>query len=341
MIDYLYSLRKRHPAEQIVRYLQEAKSLRVLVVGETIIDEYCYCEAMGKSGKEPVLAVNYMGKESYAGGILAIANHLADFCDHVACVSFLGDRNTREEFVRAQLKENVEPTFLYKKDSPTLVKRRYVEDYLKQKLFEVYEMNDVSLGVDQNQEFLEQLRSLVSQYDVVIVADYGHGMMTDEVIALLNDQAKFLAVNAQANAGNRGLNPISRYAGADYVCIAMRELELEVRRRCGDVMRVCEELSSRLDCPQVMVTRGKHGSLTYNKQEGFADVPAFACKVTDRVGAGDSVLAITSLCMAQNAPAEVAAFIGNVVGAEAVAIMGHRRFIEKIPLIKHINHLLK
>jgi sugar/nucleoside kinase (ribokinase family) len=70
-------------------------------------------------------------------------------------------------------------------------------------------------------------------------------------------------------------------------------------------------------------------------------VPAFATQVVDRVGAGDAVLSLTSLCVAANAPAEIVAFVGNVVGAEAVTIMGNQRSIERIPLFRHVECLLK
>jgi len=70
-------------------------------------------------------------------------------------------------------------------------------------------------------------------------------------------------------------------------------------------------------------------------------VPAFATQVIDRVGAGDAVLCVTSLCVAQGAAPEVVGFIGNVVGAEAVAVLGNQRSIERLPLYRHIECLLK
>ena len=71
------------------------------------------------------------------------------------------------------------------------------------------------------------------------------------------------------------------------------------------------------------------------------DIPAFASNVVDRIGAGDAFLSITSLCAAQDAPLEVLGFIGNVVGAQAVATVGNKASIERIPLSRHIEHLLK
>jgi bifunctional ADP-heptose synthase (sugar kinase/adenylyltransferase) len=63
--------------------------------------------------------------------------------------------------------------------------------------------------------------------------------------------------------------------------------------------------------------------------------------MVDRVGAGDAVFAVTSLCVAQNAPMEVVGFTANVVGARAVAMVANQRTIDRIPLMKHIETILK
>jgi sugar/nucleoside kinase (ribokinase family) len=59
------------------------------------------------------------------------------------------------------------------------------------------------------------------------------------------------------------------------------------------------------------------------------------------MGAGDAFLSVTALCAAQNAPIEVAGFIGNVVGAQAVATVGNRRPVERATVVKHVESLLK
>ena len=82
----------------------------MLVVGETIIDEYTYCEAIGKSGKEPVLASAIVGTDRFGGGVLACANHLAGFVQVVStCSRYLGEGGDEEEFVRGVLKPNITP----------------------------------------------------------------------------------------------------------------------------------------------------------------------------------------------------------------------------------------
>lgn len=339
--EFLTDFSLRHSAEEVLAPLRAAEGLRVLVVGETIIDEYAYCEAIGKSGKEPVLATRYLDADRFGGGVLACANHTAGFCSQVDVFTMLGQGMDQEPFVRGVLKPNVTPHFVEKPNSPTIVKKRFVEKYLSQKLFEVYQMNDEPLGERADADLCDQLGSLLPNYDVVIVADYGHGMLSANAIDTLCRHSKFLAVNTQSNAGNHGFNMISKYPRADYVCLAQREVALETRSQRLTAEDMARHVSTRLKCPRVMITRGSFGSLFYTAPNDFRRVPALATKVVDRVGAGDAVLCATTLCAAQNAPPEVTAFIGNVIGAEAVTILGNQRSIERIPMYRHVECLLK
>ncbi|HQU45628.1 MAG TPA: adenylyltransferase/cytidyltransferase family protein, partial [Pirellulales bacterium] len=221
--QYLHDFARRYTADEVLRPLREAEALNVLVIGETILDEYIYCEAMGKSGKEPVLATRLLDAQRYAGGVLACANHLAGFCGSVDMLTFLGEGGDEELFVRGSLKPNVAPLVVYKDDSPTIVKTRYVEKYLGQKLFEAYSMNDTPLSDEADAQLCDLLASRLHGYDLVVVADYGHGLLTPRAIELLSRQAPRLCVNTQSNAGNHGFNMISKYPRADYVCLAQRE----------------------------------------------------------------------------------------------------------------------
>lgn len=339
--EYLAEFTRRFSADDILKYLQNLRSLKVLVVGEAIIDEYQYCTTIGKSSKEPILAMESTSSEKFAGGVLAVANHVSNFCDKVTMLTILGERDSQEDFVRQHVNDNVEKMFIYKANSPTIVKRRFIEGYLLQKLFEVYEMNDKELDPVQDEALCATLKSVMPRCDLVIVVDYGHGMLTNRAINLLCDKAPFLAVNTQANAANRGFNTISKYRRADYVCLAQHEIELEERNRNADIRSMILNVSRKVDCQKITITRSKQGNICYNKDEGFVETPAFTGQVVDRMGAGDAVLALTSLCVHQQAPAAVVGFIGNVVGAQAVAILGHKTSIDRTLLFKSIDTLLK
>lgn len=339
--DYLRKFSAKYRPEDILGYLERARQLKVLVVGETIIDEYQYCEQIGKSSKEPMLAVKCLSNEKFPGGILAVGNHIANFCDHVGLVSFLGSERSQEDFIRRNLHGNIRPTFLYRKASPTIVKRRFVEEYCFTKLLEVYEINDRGLQETDDKELCASLQEQLSRYDVVIVADFGHGMLSETAVDVLCRNARFLAVNAQSNAGNLGYHTISRYSRADYVCIAENEMRLEARDRRSNLEEIVRRVRRKLPFDRFVVTRGKQGCLCYGAQEGFFSVPAFAGQVIDRIGAGDAFLSITALGAAQKAPLEILGFIGNVVGAQAVATVGNRKPVERAAVFKHVESLLK
>lgn len=339
--QFLAEFSARYSAEDVLRYLENARTLKVLIIGETIIDEYQYCETMGKAGKEPILAARFLSSERFAGGVLAVANHVAGFCDKVGLVTFLGGCHSHEDFICEKLDPKINRMFLYMDNAPTMVKRRFVEVHPFQKLFELYVEGNGEGRLTQAQALCNKLTEVLAEYDVVIVTDYGHGMLGPEAIDVLCSQARYLAVNTQVNAGNHGFNTISKYHHANYICVAENEIRLDVRSRDRDLRNIVSEVAEKLSCEQIMVTRGQDGCLCYGKAEGFFDVPAFAIRVVDRMGAGDAVFALTTLCLAAKAPIEVAGFIGNAAGAEKVATVGHQRSIERVPLYKHIEALLR
>jgi len=338
---FLEQFRERHTPEEIVGYLQAIRKLKVLIIGETIIDEYQFCSVMGKSGKEPVLAALHQRTEQYAGGVLAIANHVANFCEEVGLVSAIGEINSSEDFISSKLNRNVTTRFVRLPAVPTIVKRRFLEEYLAAKLFEVYVMRNDALPPEQETQFCRALEEVLPEYDVVIVADYGHGLMTERAIRLICEKSRFLAVNTQTNAGNKGFNTISKYPRADYVSIGEPEVRLDARKLSADIEELTADLAGKVGSKSFLVTRGSSGCLIRDREQGFFRVPAFSIRVVDRVGAGDAVLGITAPCVALGVPPLVVCFIANVVGAEACMILGNRSFIEPSSLFRHITSLMK
>jgi rfaE bifunctional protein nucleotidyltransferase chain/domain len=337
---YLEQFRRTYSADQVTGFIRRAHGLRALVLGEAIIDEYQYCETLGKSGKEPILAAQFVRSEKFVGGSLAVANHVAACCGDVRLVTMLGSADSHEAAIRANLAPGVVPDFLIMEGAPTLIKRRFIETYPFQKLFEVYVM-DEEAAQRKSSDLCAVLEKLVPEFDVVIAADYGHGMIGPKAVDVVCATARCLAVNAQMNAGNHGFNAVSKYRRADFISLSEKEIRLETRNPSGDLREIVRRVAADLSCQRVLVTRGAKGSLCYGRDEGIFEIPGFAIRTVDRVGAGDAVFAIAAVCAAMSAPIEVIGFIGNAVGSEAVGIVGNQRFIERAPLLKHIEALLK
>ncbi len=338
---FLREFRQRHSADEIIGLLKDLKRLKVLVVGETIIDEYHYVQALQKSPKELLVTTRFVRDEHFAGGILACANHAAGFCGQVDIVSVLGRRDTREDFIRRHLKPNVAPRFFYREDTGTIVKRRYVEQAFLNKMFEVSFLDDGDLPLSVAHEVEAYLAKVLPDYDVVIVADYGHGFLNGDLIRTLASESRFLAVNVQTNSANLGYNLVSKYARADYVCIDEPEVRLAAHDRRSGLEEIIARLAKDLSSRRVAITRGHNGCVSYADPEGFFQVPVLSREIVDRIGAGDAYLSVTAPCAAAGHHPEVVGFIGNAVGALAVRIVGNRTPVEPVPLFKFITALLQ
>jgi len=339
--EYLNVFRNRYQLENILQIIDDMQNLRVLVIGDTILDEYHYCNTIGTSSKDPALAIKYSSHDLFAGGVLAVSNHVANFAGTVHVVTVLGGSASYEEFIRSELHFNVSPHFVFQDEAPTTIKRRYIEGYSLNKLLEVYIMDDSGLTPKKNAELCEYLKEQLPKYDLVIAADFGHGTISNEIIQTLTKYSRFLSVNTQANAGNRGFNTISRYPRSDYISIADHEIRLDKRNPNGPLRPIMHELINRIGCRQLVVTRGRRGATVTDPQGNFVDVPSFARNVVDRVGAGDAFFAITSMASVLGTSNEVLGFIGNVAGSLAVEIVGNKKAIDKLAAKKYITSLMK
>ena len=337
---YLQLFSRRFSRDEVVRAVERMGDLRVLVVGDTILDEYQYCSVIGKSSKDPMLALKYESHDLFAGGVLSIANHVAGFADRVDLVTILGEERKHESFIRSNLNPGVDPTFFSKPNAPTLIKRRFVDGYSMNKLFEIYLMDDSAIEGELETRFWKHIEERLDAYDLVIAADFGHGTISEKVKRLLSEKAPYLAVNAQSNAGNRGFNNITKYPHAHYVSIAEHELRTEMRDMSGKMRNMMETLVEKLACRRLTVTRGRHGCMVMDQRGDFVQVPSFATKVVDRVGAGDALFAMTSLVAVQDVPAEIIGFLGNVAGSLAVEIMGNQKSICREMALDYVKRLM-
>ena len=329
---FLDAFRERHGLGEVLAGLEALRHLRVLVVGEAIVDEYSYCTPLGKPPKEAILSVKHVRREEHAGGALACANHVSGLCDEVHLLTCLGGDDSREGFIRAHLRANVAPRFLVRPGAPTITKRRYVGEPSLLKMFEVVSMDDTPLPADLEDEMLDHLDRALPGYDVVIVADFGHGFLSPRAAAMLAARAPFLAVTTQANAANLGFNLITKYPRASYACVDEPEIRLAMHDRWSPVAELADKARGLLACRALAVTRGPHGAVTCGDDGARWEIPVLSRDVVDRMGAGDAYLAVTAPCVAAGMPIDVVGVIGGVAGALAVGTVGNRSAVEPAAL---------
>ncbi len=341
--SYLQSFRTRYPFSDIVERINSLQDMKVLLIGDGIIDEYNYCRPMGKSAKATLVVNKNLGSEVFAGGSFAIANHLAGLCSKVTLVATLGSEDSREEFVRANLKANVEPCFFCRDDGPSVIKTRYIDSYLNQKLFEVNSLNDTFINPELEQQIIDWLSREIPGYDLVLVSDFGHGLITDRIIDLIESLAEKqkIAVNAQTNGANVGYNLITKYSRTGFICLDETEARLATQEKFADIELVGERLARQIDTDLLIITLGKKGSISLAKGGETVYTPILSSKVVDTVGAGDAFFSFSALCHARGMPADFISFIGNAVGALAVQIVGNKKPVEKYELLEFVNAILK
>ncbi len=340
--NYLDSLRQDGALDRMTGLLDSIANYNVLIVGDAIIDEYQYVVPMGKSAKEHMIATLYQNKEVFAGGVFATANHLAKFCRNVDVVTALGADDPYEEQIRQELQPNVNLKALYREGVPTTRKSRSVDPTYMRKLFEVYYMDDRPLSEEVETEFRSLLQQQLGDYDAVIVNDFGHGLLQPRIISTILSGARFTGVNAQSNSANTGYNPITRYRGAEYICIDALEARLAVHEKFLDLDRLIPELlhpATKSD--KIIVTHGRHGCFTFETGGAVKRLPALADSVADTMGAGDALLAVTTPLVAAGGNLEDIGFIGNIAGAIKVGIVGHRSSVDKVSVVKALTALLK
>lgn len=338
---YLKAIGKRYSIDSIVTALKSLKNLRPLVIGDAIIDEYHYCTAMGKSSKEHLVVNRYDSEEQFAGGSLATANNVASVCGEVHLLTMLGARQSYREFIDNRLNPNIKPIFFERPDTGTIVKRRYVSNVRNTKLFEICYMKDHNITRREETQVIKKLEKIVDDYDLVIVSDFGHGLLTKRIINLICEKAKYLAVNVQTNSANIGFNLVTKYPRADCVCIDEMELRFAAHDKFSDIRTLTKDVYHQIGCKKIIATRGSLGSVSYSKEDGFHETPAFSNNVVDAIGAGDAFFAFVSPCFAAGLPHDMVSFIGNAVGSLAVQIVCNREPVNNVDLVKFMTRLLK
>lgn len=315
---------------------------KVLIVGDIILDEYQFVKPVGKASKSPTITAVMGESELYAGGVLAVANHVADFVDEVVLVATIGINRDQDytDFIHDHLHPKVKFIPVKTEDRPTVLKSRIVDQVFRHKLFEVMEINDEPLMDEVEEEIVKILSKEAQTANLSLIADFGHGLLSNRIIETLIGVSNYLAVNAQTNSANNGYNLLTKYEKCDYFSIDKGEAHLAVHDKHGDIKQIQSELQFATKAKVSSITLGVEGTSVMGENEQYIKAPIFNSDVVDTIGAGDAYLSITSLLAENDASLEEIAFVGNAVGAMAVKILGNKSYIRRSDLLKYIKTLL-
>lgn len=343
VLEYMDKFIKKYSMEDIKRYAKRAETLKVLVVGDVIIDKYTYCNVQGLMSKDTGYSSRLEYSEEYLGGAVAVARHLSTFTDNVTLASIIGD----EEEVRLKLfdvlADKIRLRLTYSTNVPTIIKHRYLTRNAKREEYrKVFSINNILNPVlyeeEVREEFYKVLKEKLDEADVVFLCDFGHGLIDANVQMLIESKAKYLVLNCQTNSTNYGMNIITKYNSADAFSIDQRELKLAFPTDAADEYTALEKLSAHLGS-NGWLTRGSEGAYGIGENQ-VHECPAFTLTVKDTVGAGDAFYSVAGLYTAAGAPTELGTFMGNIAGALGANIVGNKEAVEKVNVLKYAGTLL-
>lgn len=344
VISYMEKFRKSYSMDDILHYADKAKKLRVLVLGDVIIDRYTYCSVQGLMSKNMAYSARLQKVEDYLGGSVAIARHLASFCDDVTLLSVTGDEPEMTGKFQGEECAGIHCDLVQSHEFPTIVKQRYLTPNEKRSEYvKVFVINNIPQNPKVDAEALgklkEKLEKTISDYDAVFLCDFGHGLIDGEIIRTVQEKARYLVLNCQTNSSNLGLNSITKYTKADVFSLDQKELRLALPGLAGDEDGSLRRLSALLHSKQAWLTRGSFGAWGLSKEEKN-ECPAFTLTVADTIGAGDAFYAVAGIFSAAGAPLPVGTVMGNIAGALGANIVGNKKSIQRVDALKFASTLL-
>lgn len=245
---------------KIEAFYKQTQGLRVALIGETIIDEFVDVTYEGHSMKSacPVYQLKSDEKSVQQGGTAAIAGHLKGFVKEVDLIT-----NTNNE----------------------IVKTRFVDAFDKKKHVEINKFRTENFG---------HIKINSADYDLVIVADFGHGFCDDL------DIANGFHLMCQTNSNNFGFNRISKWKKfrKKSVSLDLREASLQMNSNMTDNDKQVHELFNyELNSEGVYITLGGKGSV-FTDGQNVVRHPAYPSKIVDTIGAGDTYFSFACLLSA-------------------------------------------
>ncbi len=343
--EFCSGLARRFTRKSFAEAVEGLASLRILVVGETILDRYSTVKVQGLTSKNRILSGRFLSQETHCGGALAVFRHVRQFTPHARFLSVVGDEPWVDPLLRQQMTP-AEDLVVRAPGCTTIVKERFVEprrdgDELS-KLFSVNFIDAEPPPAAILREFESRFRQAASGCDAVLLLDFGHGLLSAQLRDVIQDTAPFLVLNCQTNSNNHGFNIISRqYRRADAFALDEQEMLLAVGRRKIDFPLELGHLREQLHSRYAWLTRGPVQTIGLASEEPACACPPLETDIVDPVGAGDAFFSVAGLAAARRLPVDLATFLGQLAGAQAVRIVGNAHPISKAILLKSGMSLLE
>ena len=313
--------------KNLTQYLDQFKKCNLLVLGDTIVDQYAACEPLGMSAEAPVVVVRELETKEYVGGAGIVAAHVRALGAKCSYLSIVGD-DQPARIVRNSMKDqNIDAYLIEDPSRPTTFKIRYMVE--NQKLFRVSRLQDHSLTQELELQLIERLEELVPQVDGVLVSDFVYGTVTKNLLKRLLVLSKKHKVKLFGDLQcSSQVGSILQLKEFNLICPTEREARIALGDNENGLEWLAQTLRKKTKAKELLIKMGNEGFIAYAKKNSKdmsarQHFPALAVNPIDVTGAGDSLLAAMSVSICTGANLMEASAIGTCMAFIAVQNVGN------------------
>ena len=320
---------KRHGfnVRQLVGLVGKFKGMRVIVVGDLIVDEYVTCDALGMSQEDPTIVVTPIKKDRFIGGAGIVAAHARGLGADVTYFGVAG-HDAIAKYAESKLDGFSVNARLFNDDSrPTTLKTRYRAN--GKTLLRVSELRQHEISKQLAEELCGEVVTAAEKSDLLIFSDFNYGCLpqfaVDCIVAGCRKAGVQMVADSQASSQ---VGDVSRFRGMRLLAPTEYEARLATRDFSSGLPVLAERLRAKADAQDVVVTLGAEGLLIHTHPEESGEyvtdqLPAFNRAPKDVAGAGDSLLTCASMSLVAGADIWQSAYLGSVAAACQVGRVGN------------------
>ena len=309
--------------DQLKSTLKGMEGVRVHVIGDTIVDKYSNCTILGQSTKTPTFSVKLNDAELFVGGAGVVAKHLRSLGAEVTLTTVLGDDDLAK-FVEEDLSSwGIRLNSIHEAKRPTTLKERFWADNYK--LLQVDTVDNSPLARRQ----VGQIKDLVHDLscDLVIFSDFRHGLFHSGSIDALTSAIPSGSMKAADSQVSSRWGNILDFQGFDLITPNEHEARFALGDQDSGVRHLAERLLREAGAKFLILKLGERGVLTYRRPtpgpRSFFFLDSWVDGLVDAVGAGDAMLAGSTLAMVVSQDIVQGAIIGNLAAALACETLGN------------------
>ncbi|MGA9598872.1 MAG: PfkB family carbohydrate kinase [Methylocystis sp.] len=320
-----YPARHGFAFAELSEMLGRFSALRVLVIGDLIVDEYVNCDPLGMSQEDPTIVITPIENTKFLGGAGIVAAHARGLGASVQFVSVVG-ADADAAFARERLSNfGVEAELVTDATRPTTLKQRFRA--LGKTLLRVNHLRQHAVSQGISAQMMSSIRRGIERVDLLLLADFNYGCLpqslVDSICALARSKGVMVVADSQASSQ---YSDISRFKDMALITPTEREARLALQDFDAGLAYVAERLRNLSRAENVIVTLGGEGLFVRGLKEGkeLADrLPAFNTAPKDVAGAGDSLFACASLALCAGADIWRAAYLGSIASACQTSRVGN------------------